>query len=83
MVKSSRSFESEKDSFFSEFDKISFFLESRLSRKIDNDLLPIKFFIFDKHLGSKQFIIEAIFFEYVSFFSKHFPLESLQYLQEK
>lgn len=83
LVKSSRSFELEKDSFFSEFDKISFFLEARLSRKMDDDLLPTKFSIFDKHLGSKQFIIEAIFFEYVSFFSKHFPLESLQYLQEK
>ena len=72
VMKDSRSFELEKDSFFSEFDKISFFLESRLSRKMDNDLLPVNFTIFNKHLGLKQFIIEAVFLEYVGFFSKHF-----------
>lgn len=83
LVKSSRSFELDKDTFFSEFDKISHFLESRLSRKLEGNLIPCNFAIFDKYLGAKQFIIEAIFIEYVGFFSKHFPLESLQSLQGK
>jgi len=78
IIKSSRSFEAEKESFFSEFDKITHFLETRTMRSLDSDLLPLNFSIFDKHLGLKQFIIEAIFVEYVSFFSKHFPLESFQ-----
>lgn len=73
----SKSYESENSNFFTEFDKITYFLQKRLNRKLDDSLVKIDFSIFDKHLGLKQFIIEEIFIEYVSFFFKHFPLESL------
>ena len=73
----SKSYESENSNFFTEFDKITYFLQKRLNRKLDDSLVKIDFSVFDKHLGLKQFILEEIFIEYVSFFFKHFPLESL------
>lgn len=83
VLKSAKSYVSKDENFYTEFDKITIFLEKRLNRIMDEELYPLSFSIFDKHLGAKQFIIEEIFVEYVSFFFKHFPLESLLNLEAR
>lgn len=83
VLKNAKSYETKETDYFSEFDKIINFLEKRLNRNLDSQLYPINFSIFDKYLATKHFIIEEIFVEYVSFFFKHFPLESLLALAKK
>lgn len=83
VLKSAKSFESQDSNYYTEFDKISLFLNKRLNRCMDDEFYSIDFSIFDKHLALKQFIIEEIFIEYISFFFKHFPLESLLNMSQK
>lgn len=83
LIKNSKSYETKESDYFQEFDKISHFLEKRLNRILDDQLYTINFSIFNEYLAVKQFIIEEIFIEYVAFFFKHFPLESLFTLTKK
>lgn len=77
ILKASKALDIENTNFFTEFDRLASFLEQRLFRNLNGDLLKLNFSVFDKLLGSKQFFLEEIFVEYVGFFFSHFPLESL------
>lgn len=77
VFKASKSYQIEKDDFYTEFDKLTSFLQKRAFRMQDGSMLSLSFDAFNHLFAQKQFLLEAVFAEYVSFFSKHFPLESL------
>lgn len=83
LLKSCKYYEVENSNYFTEFDKIIFFLEQRLHRDIEGSLFKASFTLFDNLLAQKQFLIEEIFAEYVGFFFNHFPSESLAILNKK
>lgn len=77
ILRSSKVYQLDKDDFYSEFDKLIHFLQKRAFRMFEGAMLPLPFEAFNHLFAQKQFLFEAVFAEYVSFFSKHFPLESL------
>ena len=82
ILKVGKTYETQDSDFFKEFDKVVYFLSQRLYRQLNDELFPCNFDIFNHLLGKKQFLIEEIFCEYVSFFFKHFPSESLILLSQ-
>jgi len=83
LLKSCKYYEVENSNFFSEFDKIIFFLEQRVYRDVNGALLKASFSLYDNLLAQKQFLLEEAFAEYVGFFFNHFPSESLAILNKK
>lgn len=77
ILKSSKSYQVDKDDFYTEFDKLVSFLQKRSFRMYEGSMHPVSLDSFNHLFAQKQFLLEAVFSEYVSFFSKHFPLESL------
>jgi hypothetical protein len=83
ILRASKSYEHENSNFYTEFDRISYFMEQRLFRNLNDAMLKADFKLFDKLQGSKHFFLEEIFIEYVGFFFNHFPLESLSLLNKE
>jgi len=84
ILQSSKAYESGNSDFYTEFNKISYFLEQRLHHMIEKSLFKMDLSVFNKLLtADKHFLIEELFIEYVGFFFRHFPLENLSFQSKK